>query len=83
MRLAWVDTVATVGSMRAALLIVVFLLVGGCTSGPAGSAPAEPTGLSLPPRPRDLRIDGVEPCSLLTAQQRTELGLEQREAIYR
>lgn len=68
--------------MRAALLIVVLLLVGGCTSEQVGSAPAEPTGLSLPPRPRDLRIDGVEPCSLLTAQQRTELGLEQRASPF-
>jgi hypothetical protein len=61
--------------MRRVLLIAVILvLVGGCTGGGGGSA--EPTGLSLPPRPRDLRIDGVEPCSLLTEQQRAELGLD-------
>jgi hypothetical protein len=61
--------------MRRVLLIaVVLVLVGGCTG--AGGGPAEPTGLSLPPRPRDLRIDGVEPCSLLTEQQRAELGLD-------
>jgi hypothetical protein len=63
--------------MRRVLLIaVVLVLVGGCTGG--GGGPSEPTGLSLPPRPRDLRIDGVEPCSLLTEQQRAELGLEQQ-----
>src|SRR5919109_3942694 len=70
-RLVWI---------RRALLVGVVLLVGGCTSVVGGqSAPvgsSESTGIQLPPRPREVRLDGVDPCSLLTAEQRAELGLD-------
>jgi Protein of unknown function (DUF3558) len=65
--------------VRGIWLLVALLVASGCvpvTGEPARPAPAEPTALSLPARPRDLRIDGVEPCSLLTEQQRAELGLD-------
>jgi Protein of unknown function (DUF3558) len=68
--------------IRRALLVGVVLLVGGCTSVVGGqSAPvgsSESTGTQLPARPREVRLDGVDPCSLLTAEQRAELGLDGR-----
>jgi hypothetical protein len=67
-------------SVRGVWLGLVLMLVAGCTAvdgGPSGSTTsAERTALSLPPRPREVRLDGVEPCSLLTEQQRVELGLD-------
>ena len=74
---------------RLALLLIAFaVVVAGCAgvtvagtptpateeSGP-GSA-VEPAGLDLPPRPRELPLDGVDPCSLLSEGQRAELGLD-------
>jgi Protein of unknown function (DUF3558) len=61
-----------------ALLVAAAVLVAGCSDAGSGAAPAEPSGIQLPPRPRDVRIDGVDPCSLLTAEQRTGLGLDGR-----
>jgi Protein of unknown function (DUF3558) len=58
---------------------MALLLAAGCSAvggGPSEPVSAESTTLSLPARPRDLRIDGVDPCSLLTEQQRAELGLD-------
>jgi hypothetical protein len=57
------------------MVVVVLLLLAGCTtiSGPPEPAPPSP---SAPTRPREVRIDGVDPCSLLTEQQRAELGLD-------
>lgn len=58
-------------------LLVVLLSVAGCSTAVegAGSA-ASPSGIVLPPRPREIPLDGVDPCSLLTEQQRGELGLD-------
>ncbi len=50
------------------------LLAAGCTTVVAGT-PSAPTGVLLPPRPREIRLDGVDPCSLLTAEQRAALDL--------
>ena len=61
--------------MRLAPLLVTALLAAGCTTVVAGT-PSAPTGVLLPPRPREIRLDGVDPCSLLTAEQRAALGLE-------
>jgi hypothetical protein len=68
------------GGVLAALLCV---LVAACTVGgvgePAPSVRPEPSGvIELPPRPREARLDGVDPCSLLTEEQRAELGLDAR-----
>lgn len=75
------DGVATVGRVRRIGVFVALALtlapVAACA--PGGGA-GEPAGLELPPRPRDVRIDGVEPCSLLTEQQRLELGLDGKPA---
>ena len=61
--------------MRLAPLLVTAVLAAGCTTVVAGT-PSAPTGVLLPPRPREIRLDGVDPCSLLTAEQRAALGLE-------
>jgi hypothetical protein len=66
-------------------LVVVGVLLAACTAGPPapppgspGAAPtsaAAPSTVALPPRPREVRLDGVDPCSLLTPELRAEQGL--------
>jgi hypothetical protein len=68
------------GGVLAALLCV---LVAACSvHGTSERAPSAEPGSSgvveLPPRPREVRLDGVDPCSLLTEEQRAELGLDAR-----
>jgi Protein of unknown function (DUF3558) len=65
------------------VLGVLIALLAGCSPGgqaspsdPPTTAPAAPTTLSLPPRPRDVPIGDVDPCTLLTAAQRAELRLD-------
>jgi hypothetical protein len=60
------------------------MLLAGCTTGgqaspadPPATNQAAPTTSSLPPRPRDIPIDDVDPCTLLTREQRAELRLDQ------
>lgn len=57
-------------------LVLVTLLVSGCSS-PATDDSAGPrtTASQLPLRPRELPLDGLDPCSLLTGVQRGQLGL--------
>jgi hypothetical protein len=52
------------------------MLAGGCSADTP--PPPGPDKIELPPRPREVRVDGVDPCSLLTAEQRAELGLDGR-----
>jgi hypothetical protein len=60
-------------AVRAVLLLVTAVLAAGCTTAVPGTpSAAGPT--PLPPRPREVRLDGVDPCSLLTAEQRAALG---------
>jgi Protein of unknown function (DUF3558) len=40
------------------------------------SASASPS-VSLPPRPKEINLNGIQPCDLLTQQQREQLGLDQ------
>jgi hypothetical protein len=67
-------------------LLGAALLVGlaGCgnksTPPPPGlAAPAAPpaTSAPLPPRPVELKLDGIDPCSLLTAAEQGQLGVKQ------
>jgi hypothetical protein len=62
----------------ALLLVVAAVLVAGCSDAGGAVAPAEPIGMQLPTRPREVRVDGVDPCSLLNAEQRAGLGLDAR-----
>jgi hypothetical protein len=71
------------------MTIMVLLLLAGCTTvagqaQPAAPAPpadpAQPTSAASA-RPRDVSIDGVDPCSLLTEEQREELGLDARPRL--
>jgi hypothetical protein len=39
-------------------------------------APASTTGGSLPPRPRSLTLDGVDPCNLITRQQLASFSID-------
>ncbi|WP_219412950.1 DUF3558 domain-containing protein [Pseudonocardia nigra] len=72
---------------RVLLLIATAALLAACsaeTPGRAEPAPApEPTGLALPPRPHELPLDGVDPCALLTPDQRASLGLDGDPVPYR
>ncbi|WP_425469178.1 DUF3558 domain-containing protein [Pseudonocardia hierapolitana] len=62
---------------------MVLVLLAGCTTiggTPAPADPAQPTSAAST-RPRDVRIDGIDPCSLLTDEQRAELGLDGRPVL--
>lgn len=56
------------------LLLAVCLLAAACASTPAPAPPPPPTS-AAPQRPREVRLEGVDPCGLLSAGQRAELGL--------
>lgn len=63
------------------VLVAVLLCVplAGCVRETAGAATSPTTPsieVPLPPRPRDIDIRNVDPCSLLTASQRAELRLD-------
>ncbi|MBW0090173.1 DUF3558 domain-containing protein [Pseudonocardia sp. KRD-184] len=69
--------------MRRVVSVLVGVLLcaslAGCvreTAGAATSPEAPATEVRLPPRPRDIDIRNVDPCSLLTEFQRAELGLD-------
>ncbi|MCP2169317.1 Protein of unknown function (DUF3558) [Goodfellowiella coeruleoviolacea] len=73
-------------------LVLVGLVLVGCASGVTGGTPVASPGASsgansvrgsrgadaenLPARPEELRVDGVDPCRLLTAEQQRELGAD-------
>jgi hypothetical protein len=71
-----------VASVRGAVVVVVLLLLAGCTTISGQAEPAAPSS-SAPARPQDVRIDGVDPCSLLTEEQREELGLDGQQVLDR
>jgi hypothetical protein len=66
------------------LAVLLGMLVSACTvegtagpAAPSATAGSRPGGVvELPPRLREVRLDGVDPCSLLTERQRAELGLD-------
>ncbi|WP_214404604.1 DUF3558 domain-containing protein [Pseudonocardia lacus] len=67
------------------LLTTMIVVVVGCAGAPvAGDAhprrddTEESAGITLPPRPRELPLDSVDPCELLTTAQRVSLGLSER-----
>jgi hypothetical protein len=64
------------------LYLVVAILVGTLTAcstpipGTPSAAPGPPSAVPGPLRPRDIPIDNVDPCTLLTPEQRAELRLD-------
>lgn len=80
---------------RLLVLCIVSVLAGsaaGCAApvpGVPASDPAATTApttsagpaVELPPRPREIRVDDLDPCTLLTAEQRAELGLDQAPVL--
>lgn len=65
-------------NLRWVLVLVAATALAGCAAA-GGSIPSSisptPTNNSLPPRPRDLPIDRLAPCAILTSAQLTRLGL--------
>ena len=62
-----------------AILLLAAALSAACSSTVDGSATPDSSAPPLPPRPRELRIDGIDPCSALTPAQLKTLGV----AFYR
>jgi hypothetical protein len=70
---------------RAAFILlsaVALMALAGCGGGPqpptavpASPSPTEPNTSLLPARPVQLRLDSVDPCTLLTNTQRSPLGV--------
>jgi hypothetical protein len=73
--------------VRLLLIVCAAVLVAGCSTQveppPPAAIGAERSGLVSPPRPRELPLDGVDPCALLTPAQRTDLGLDGGSVPYR
>ncbi|MEJ2859014.1 MULTISPECIES: DUF3558 domain-containing protein [unclassified Saccharothrix] len=71
---------------RSTVAVVALLAVAGCgaeptTSGSPRTAPATPTSTEegtrpASSRPRELKLDGREPCTLLTADQLARLDID-------
>jgi hypothetical protein len=60
--------------------VAVAAVLAGCASPapvpPAPVADGPAVTVELPPRPRDVPVDGIDPCTLLTEADRAELGLD-------
>jgi hypothetical protein len=66
------------------LLFVAAVAVAGCATAPEREAPAAPSSAeAAPQRPREVRLDGVDPCSILTPEQRADLGLQNEPSASR
>lgn len=64
------------------LLLVAMAIIAGCSTAIPGAASPVRAGnggsvAELPHRPRELPLDNVDPCSLLTSNQRANLGLNE------
>ncbi|KJK33993.1 hypothetical protein UK23_44255 [Lentzea aerocolonigenes] len=77
--------------MRITALLIVAVALAGCTAGPAPSAldspppPPPPTSsqqMDFPQRPRAVPLDGLDPCAVLTPDQRTSLSLDNPPSAY-
>lgn len=77
--------------MRITALLIVAVALAGCTAPPAPSAldspppPPPPTSsqqMDFPQRPRAVPLDGLDPCAVLTPEQRTSLSLDNPPSAY-
>jgi hypothetical protein len=76
--------------------LLVAVAVGGCTKSEAGQAQpgndgtseapptstsgGAPSSVTIPPRPKELRLDGVDPCALFTQPQLAQLSVKRTRA---
>jgi hypothetical protein len=72
-----------------ALLALPAVALVGCLPTPLARshrqsvvAPPTTTTISLPPRPRELRLDGIDPCRILGPAQRAQLSLDNPPSRY-
>ncbi|WP_253767458.1 DUF3558 domain-containing protein [Goodfellowiella coeruleoviolacea] len=79
---------AAAGALAGIVLVsCTSVVVGSPTPAPATtSSSANPPGggngeQGLPARPRELRVDGVDPCALLTPDQQRELGTDRQPSL--
>ncbi|WP_439661700.1 DUF3558 domain-containing protein [Lentzea sp. HUAS TT2] len=79
--------------MRTTGLLIVALALAGCTAAPKQSSlttppspppvlTTTPSQLDFPPRPRSVPLDKVDPCAVLTPEQRTSLSLDNPPSAY-
>jgi hypothetical protein len=79
--------------MRTTGLLIVAMALAGCTAAPQQSSlttppppPPPPTTtpsqLDFPQRPREVPLDKVDPCAVLTADQRMALSLDNPPSAY-
>jgi hypothetical protein len=61
---------------RLLALVPAITVCAACTSPIGGEALPESASSPVPPRPRELRIDGLDPCKALTSTQLTSLGVQ-------
>jgi Protein of unknown function (DUF3558) len=57
-------------------LIPAMTMCAACTSAVSGQPAPDSAAPQLPPRPRELRIDSLNPCSALTSPQLASLGVQ-------
>ena len=79
--------------MRTTGLLIVALALAGCTAAPKQSSlttppspppvlTTTPSQLDFPQRPRAVPLDKIDPCAVLTADQRTALSLDNPPSAY-
>ena len=76
--------------MRITALLVVVVALAGCTAAPEQSSlttpPPPPTTTSaqmdFPQRPREVKLDGLDPCAVLTPDQLMSLSLDNPPSAY-
>ncbi|MDX8032557.1 DUF3558 domain-containing protein [Lentzea sp. BCCO 10_0856] len=77
--------------MRITALLIVVVALAGCTAAPEQSSlttppPPPPTTsvsrMDFPQRPRDVPLDAVDPCAVLSPDQLTSLSLDNPPSAY-
>ncbi|MDN5858197.1 MAG: DUF3558 domain-containing protein [Pseudonocardia sp.] len=73
------------GRLVGAVLVGVVLalcLAAGCAVSGTPVAVSDPAPSGAPStRPREIRLDGIDPCTLLTEEQKKQLGLTERSVL--
>jgi hypothetical protein len=70
---------APVGAALVGVALLGVLAMAGCAEPTTTSAAAPaPAAASLPPRPRELPLNGIDACSVITSPLRSQLGVSSR-----